>query len=238
MARADRLTEALAQVGGESGLLLLIVHFVLWHPDPVEPRTRDELDEQGPDEAQRANADANEVLLKGERHCAQRPASKLDGEDLDAPHESIDRNEHPVVEEIGEDIELLLTKLTGIDHVEKLHCDEGMVYDGVELDLGGGLTLNVTCAGMIGNPVSIRVERIIRLVVNAKESATVEEKGEEDTDLQEAVHQYIAPHSTVDDHCLTVFRHSAFHDASIRRLSSEGKCGECVHDEVDPEHLH
>jgi hypothetical protein len=50
---------------------------------------------------------------------------------LDAESEDENEEEHPVVAEAGEDIEVTLTKLARVDLIEKLHENEGLEDDGV-----------------------------------------------------------------------------------------------------------
>ena len=49
------------------------------------------------------------------------------------------------------------------------------------------------------DPVSIRIEWVILLVLDAEEAPAIEEETQENADLHEAVHQNVSPHSSVDD---------------------------------------
>jgi len=60
---------------------------------------------------------------------------------LNAEGKEGDDNEHPVVEELGEHVPLVLAKLTRVNLVEKLEEDEGLEDDRVHVHLVGWLVL-------------------------------------------------------------------------------------------------
>lgn len=70
-----------------------------------------------------------------EWRSSQRTASVLDHEVLNDKGEDGDAKEPSVVADVGEDVELPLSKLTSVELVEELHEHEGLEDDGVELAL-------------------------------------------------------------------------------------------------------
>ena len=91
---------------------------------------------------------------------------------------------------------------------------------------------------MLSNPGSIRVEWIVSLELDSEQRASIEEESEKDANLKQALHQDVSPHSSIDDHCVAALRVTTLHNARIGRLCGKGESSECVHDEVDPEHLY
>ena len=83
---------------------------------------------------------------------------------------------------------------------------------------------------MRSNPISVRIERIALIVLDSEELASLEEKAEKYADLHDAVHENIAPHCAVYDHGFTALRQTSFDDSLVRRLSSQRKRSESVHD--------
>ena len=147
---------------------------MLGHGDPVKPVGWDDLDDEAPDERKGSDSHTDTSLLGVERNSSKRASSKLDRSELNHPHECIDEEEEPVVEKIGENVELAFAKLASVDHVEELHHNECVVDDGVHLDLRGCLAFDILGAWVAENPVFVGIERIITLVYNTKEVPTLE----------------------------------------------------------------
>jgi len=61
---------------------------------------------------------------------------------LDAESEDENEEEHPVVAEAGEDIEVTLTKLARVDLIEELHENEGLEDDGVNCNFWASFELD------------------------------------------------------------------------------------------------
>ena len=120
-------------------MFLLSGHLFLLEADPVEPFSRDELEDQAPDEGERGDGSADSVVAHRQRVGPHVFTTELDDEHLDAEGEDYDEDEHEVVEEVGEHVELSLSELTCVDLVEELHEDEGLEDDSVALNLGGRL---------------------------------------------------------------------------------------------------
>ena len=153
------------------------------------------------------------------------------------PHDDVDGNKHPVVEEVSKDVELALTQLPRIDHVEQLHHDEDIEHNGVHFDLGGWLTFLICGAWVCTNPLRVGVERIAVLVLDSKELLAVEKKGKEHTNLLDAVHENVSPHCAIDDHGVSAFWVSVFYNTFTRWLGSQRQGSKSVHNEIDPKHL-
>lgn len=71
------------------------------------------------------------------------------------------------------------------------------------------------------NPLLVGVEWVIVLKLDAKDFFTIEKKTQEDANLHESVHKDVSPHCAVDDHRVTTFRASVFHNTFTRWLSSQ-----------------
>jgi len=79
------------------------------------------------------------------------------------------------------------------------------------------------------------VERIDVIVVDVEPIFSLEEEEKEPGDLVNRLENDVSPHNLVDNHVGLLGREAT--DVCMRRLSGEGKSGESVHDQVDPEHL-
>ena len=157
----------------------------------------------------------------------------LDGEGADQ-----DDDEHPVVEELSKHVILSLAQLARVDLVEELHEDEGLEDDGVNLNLTSGL-LKLP-SGLLGVSVELLlggVEGPALLVLNSEDISAFEHEDEKNDDLEDGLSKDVSPHDGVDDGIVLLLRLTVKDHLSVRRLSSEGKGGESVHDQVDPEHL-
>lgn len=71
------------------------------------------------------------------------------------------------------------------------------------------------------DPLLVRVEWVIVLKLDAKDFSAIEKKTQEDSNLHEPVHEDVSPHCAVDDHCVTTFWASVFHNTFTRWLSSQ-----------------
>ena len=83
-----------------------------------------------------------------------------------------DENEHGVVEEVLEDVELALAQLPCVDLIENLAEDEHLENDRVQSDLLGGLILNPSHLGrslrIVINIILSRIEGVVIFVVEIK----------------------------------------------------------------------
>ena len=111
---------------------------------------------------------------------------------MDAESEDENEEEHPVVAEAGEDIEVTLTKLARVDLVEKLHENEGLEDDGVNDNLWASFELDNWTWRKIGilialpwssafsagssDVIFIIVEVVTLLKFNVEERSTAEEE--------------------------------------------------------------
>ena len=59
------------------------------HLDPVEPGSGQELDDDAPEERERSDCEAHQVLVKAKGDSAEWSSTVLDGADLDNPHEDV-----------------------------------------------------------------------------------------------------------------------------------------------------
>lgn len=155
------LTETLAEVRDSGGSLFLVVQLFFLHCEALEKGGRqDELNDNSPNESERTNCEANQVLFPGKGHSSESTATELGDADLDGEGEHSDEEEDPVVEESGEHVEISGAELASVDLVEQLHEHEGLEHHGVEVGLVGGVALNESKVfGVFGNPVAGDVER-------------------------------------------------------------------------------
>lgn len=221
-----------------TGLLLLGVHLSLLKTDPFEPSRGDALKDESPDETKGTDGGAVGVLLPSERDSAHVATTVLNDNILDGEGADQDDDEHPVVEELSKHVILSLAQLARVDLVEELHEDEGLEDDGVNLNLTSGLLQHPR--GLLGVSVELllgRVEGPALLVLNSEDISAFEHKDEKNDDLEDRLSKDVSPHDGVDDGIILLLGLTVEDLLSIRRLSSEGKGGEGVHNQVNPEHL-
>ena len=194
---------ALAHGGDETDLLFLGGHLLLLEADPCEPTAWDALEDEAPDERECTDSSAVSVLLPSDGHSTHVAATVLNDNDLDGECQDEDSKEHWVVEESFKDVVLLLTKLPCVDLVEKLHEDEGLEDDGVHLDLLCWLLLLPSEEGSTvchaHHLLVSRVEGVRLQVGDVEDITTLEEKDEQDSDLEDGLTDDISPHGCVDD---------------------------------------
>lgn len=176
-------------------------------------------------------------------------ATVLDHAILNDEGQDRDANEPSIVAETSEDVEVLVTKLTGVDLVEELHEDESLEHNGVELALlRSRIEEDIQLSGCSGtssesklfllciNVLLVVVEWLILLVDEPEEILSDAEKKDQDDELVESLSEDVSPHDCIDDlgglACWL-----AIQEGIIRRLSGKGECSEGVHDQVDPKHL-
>jgi len=221
-------------------LLLDGLHLRLFELDPREPSCRHELDEDAVDQAGGADGGTVQILLHVEGHCAHVAASELNNDDLDGEGDDRDGNEHPVVEEACENVELTLAEFARVDLVEQLQEDERLEDDGVHEHLRRRLLLNPAhlkrTLWVLYDFLFRRVEGVTLQIRNAEDVATLEHEDKEDDDLVDSLHDDVAPHDSIDNHIVLVGR-LAIKNAFVGRLGGKGQRCEGVHDEVDPKHL-
>lgn len=232
----DRRQEVLGLVSG--GLLALL------ESDPSEPSCRHQLREDTVNHARGANGGAPKVLLDSEGNDAHVAAGVLNDEDLDGKGQDRDEDEHPIVAELGEDVEVALAKLPRVYLVEELEEDERLEDNGVHLHLVGGLALDPGGGGVVVKAssdalvelLSSGVERVAELVLDVEPVSAEEEKQQKPDHLVEGLKQDVSPHDGIHDQVRLLRGHS-LQNSLTRRLSGESESGEGVHDQVNPEHL-
>jgi len=78
------LTETLAEVRDSGGSLFLVVQLFFLHCEALEKGGRqDELNDNSPNESERTNCEANQVLFPGKGHSSESTATELGDADLD-----------------------------------------------------------------------------------------------------------------------------------------------------------
>ena len=173
----------LAHGGNETNLLLLLFrHLLFLKADPSKPPAWDKLWDEAPNEWRSTNSEAVTILLPANGHSTHEAATKLNDKDLYSECYEKDYKELAVVEDWSEDVELLLSKLSWVDHVEKLHKYKGREEDGGHLDLLRGLNKFPTekfctnCHAL--HIIFSRVEGVRILIRDSEEITTLEEKDE------------------------------------------------------------
>ena len=228
---------ALPEGGNHAILLLLSRHLLLFQADPLEPSGWDALEDQAPDKCEGSDGCANAVVLHAEWVGAHVATTELDNDHLNTEGEENDANEHPVVEEVLEDVELMLTELTGVDLVEQLHEDEGLEHHSVAFNFHSWLVGHPTSFRVRCNLICIGIERIVVLILNAEDFSVLVHENKENNDLEDSLTENVSPHDFVDD-SISLFGWLAVHEAVIGWLSGKSKSSKGVHNQVDPEELH
>ena len=184
-----------------------------------------------------------------QRSSSKRTSTVLDHNPLNDEGEDSDANEPGVVAEAREDIEFTVTKLTGIDLVEKLHEDESLEDDCVKLTLLGGFTelvipsCNLSCCkrwicfiNLLFNVFFVVVEWIILFVLETEKLGSVDEKDHQNDKLIKSLAKDVSPHDSVND-LLGLAGRLAIHKGIMGWLSSKCEGSKSIHNEVNPEHL-
>lgn len=99
-----------------------------------EDGRRDQDLEDGTEEnGQGSNTQANQMLVQVEGNGLEGLSSELDARELHGEGHQENDDKQRVVEEVGEDVELGLLQLPGVDLIEDLHQHEGVEEDAVVL---------------------------------------------------------------------------------------------------------
>ena len=157
---------------------------------------------------------------------------------MDNEGQNKDEEEHEIVEETIEHVVFLLTKLTSVDLIEKLHENEGLENNSVSLDFCRGLIQFPFGSARVSSNIFLGgVEWIVILIFYVEKITHLVHEYEKDGNLKNGLTNDVSPHNSVDNG-IGFFRGHAVEKEIIRRLSSESKGSECVHDQVNPEKLY
>jgi len=137
--------------------------------------------------------------------------------------------------QVLEDVKVSGFKRARVERVEALHEHKRLEQHGVEHALVGGVEFCVL--GMRQDPFLICKEGSVFIVWKIPHVLAPQEDHHHPSNLIDGLSQDIAPHHCVNDGLVPVLRQPVEQFGS-GWLSCKSQCSKCVHDQVNPQHLH
>ena len=188
----------------------------------VHEGVRDEhLDDDVPDHPSGSDDDALNVDLGVQRHQLEGEASVLHDEQLQHEDANDDDDEQVVDEDVGEDVELVLLQLAGIQEVEDLQEDENVEEN----------------RQMLPVLLAPDLELVVREVLHIEDLVSLEQDYRQHQAVVQTVEDDPSPHLRRDYVLVTRVGHS-LQQLLGRRVRRQRQGCQGVHDQVDPQHLH